>query len=660
MTSNVKATRIRFAGIVLAFALFAGLRFTQLTARPMHNDEGVNGFFMTQVLKGNTYKYDPSNYHGPTLYYFQWLPSKIFGLTVSSVRGTIAVASLFLLAGFLFCTPLIGFAGVCVASLFAGLSADMVYFSRYFIHEIYVLLFTFGIFLAGWRFFATRRPLYAYLTALSAVLLFSTKETGVLHMAILAIAAISAPLISREPLLSPAVDALKSLRRHWVGLLALVAAVWFLMFSSFFKHMPGLLDSFRAYIPWVKQGVESGHEKPWFYYLSTILLRFEPGLTVFAAFGAIVAFIRNEARGWFLALWAFGTIALYSAIPYKTPWLAVNFVLPMALLAGYGAQCAIDWLSTLEPAGLRRRLRTLGIFLFAVALMLPLGTMWRMNYMESTDERYPQAYVHTSPDIFRLIEDINDVATKTGKGKGVSIHIVSDQYWPLPFYFQDFPSAKFWGTLNISGELDAPLLVASMPQRGEVKKKLKESYSIRTYTLRPGCYLDLWINNGAIDRMFPPKKASPLLRSVSISRGLKPGLTEEIYMDASGAGAVTTTRVITQPSFFYVAEDKKPANAPYSIRWTGFLKTPTAGVYTLSLDSDDGSQLTMDGAVIIDNAGAHPLTRKSAEIELSEGYHALEIFYTEIGGTAAFDFYWKRPGSRAEEIVPAGALFTSR
>ena len=33
----------------------------------------------------------------------------------------------------------------------------------------------------------------------------------------------------------------------------------------------------------------------------------------------------------FAALWAFGLIAAYSLIAYKTPWLSLNFVVPLAL-----------------------------------------------------------------------------------------------------------------------------------------------------------------------------------------------------------------------------------------------------------------------------------------------------------------------------------------
>jgi hypothetical protein len=44
----------------------------------------------------------------------------------------------------------------------------------------------------------------------------------------------------------------------------------------------------------------------------------------------------------FCALWAFGLIAAYSLIPYKTPWLVLNFVVPL------GADCRLR-----DPGDLR-------------------------------------------------------------------------------------------------------------------------------------------------------------------------------------------------------------------------------------------------------------------------------------------------------------------
>src|SRR5437868_5657671 len=44
------------AGVVIAIAVF--LRFFELTLKPLHHDEGVNGFFLKTLFYDGTYKYD--------------------------------------------------------------------------------------------------------------------------------------------------------------------------------------------------------------------------------------------------------------------------------------------------------------------------------------------------------------------------------------------------------------------------------------------------------------------------------------------------------------------------------------------------------------------------------------------------------------------------
>jgi predicted membrane-bound mannosyltransferase len=45
---------------------------------------------------------------------------------------------------------------------------------------------------------------------------------------------------------------------------------------------------------------------------------------------------RANSFALFAALWAIGILAAYSLVPYKTPWLALNFIVPLAIIGGYG------------------------------------------------------------------------------------------------------------------------------------------------------------------------------------------------------------------------------------------------------------------------------------------------------------------------------------
>src|SRR5580765_8689316 len=77
------------AGLITAIAAF--LRFFWLDLKPLHHDEGVNGFFLTNLVKDGIYKYDPGNYHGPTLYYIALPFAKLFGLQTIPVRMSVAI-----------------------------------------------------------------------------------------------------------------------------------------------------------------------------------------------------------------------------------------------------------------------------------------------------------------------------------------------------------------------------------------------------------------------------------------------------------------------------------------------------------------------------------------------------------------------------------------
>ena len=64
-------------------AILAGailLRLMAVDLKPLHHDEGVNGYFLTSLVRApHTYRYDPTNYHGPSLYYLAWLSSTVLG-----------------------------------------------------------------------------------------------------------------------------------------------------------------------------------------------------------------------------------------------------------------------------------------------------------------------------------------------------------------------------------------------------------------------------------------------------------------------------------------------------------------------------------------------------------------------------------------------------
>ncbi|MCB9250313.1 MAG: hypothetical protein H6613_18065 [Ignavibacteriales bacterium] len=71
------------SGLFLLAAVFIALslRFYDVSNRPLHNDEAVNTIKFQSLLEQNEYKYDPIEYHGPTLYYATLVAAWVSGVS---------------------------------------------------------------------------------------------------------------------------------------------------------------------------------------------------------------------------------------------------------------------------------------------------------------------------------------------------------------------------------------------------------------------------------------------------------------------------------------------------------------------------------------------------------------------------------------------------
>src|SRR6185436_15636948 len=147
---------------LLACAAISGLasflRFFALEMRPLHHDEGVNGHFLTSLFREGVYKYDPANYHGPTLYYLTLPFTKLFGLDTIPVRASVAIWGILIVVLAFYLRRYIGRIGALFAALFLEISPGMVYFSRYFIHEIFFVFLALGLVLSMAFFIEQKKP----------------------------------------------------------------------------------------------------------------------------------------------------------------------------------------------------------------------------------------------------------------------------------------------------------------------------------------------------------------------------------------------------------------------------------------------------------------------------------------------------------------------
>lgn len=121
--------RLWLIGSVVITLIAAVLRFAWLAIKPLHHDEGVNGFFLTNLVRDGIYKYDPGNYHGPTLYYIAFPFVKLFGLETIPIRVSVGIFGVLTVVLALFLKRYIGRWGGLLAALFIALSPGMVYIS---------------------------------------------------------------------------------------------------------------------------------------------------------------------------------------------------------------------------------------------------------------------------------------------------------------------------------------------------------------------------------------------------------------------------------------------------------------------------------------------------------------------------------------------------
>jgi len=499
-------------GVIAIFVIAAVLRLYDLNLVPLHHDEGVNGNFLVRLVREGFYQYDPNNYHGPTLYYFSalipWITKLLFGnsardtygLTTFTIRlvpvlfGLATIGLVFLLRRRL------GTIATLAAALMLAVSPGAVYLSRYFIHETLFVFFTLGIVVAVVWFYDERNPSYLIPAGASTALLFATKETAMISAGVLIIAFASTVVYRRftgettpkqSTGLSRIIDQMGGTTRVF-GNLGLALTVFFglyiLFYSSFFTYEKGLSASLQTFAVWTRTGKEA-HVHPPATYLYWLFRQEAPLLFLGAIGAAIVVLKPKNSVALFSALWSFGLIAAYSLIPYKTPWLVLNFIVPLALIAGYAIQAIYE----MDKGQLR-----LPLVILFLAIGIATYQSIDLNFInyDNDDPKYVYVYAHTKRNTLDLVNEIDQIAKQEDGGK-TGITIVSPDYWPLPWYLRNYSRVGYYGQMAATTE---PIIIANDKQReqveasyGEVYQQVPSKEPDGSFELRPGVKLLLYV-----------------------------------------------------------------------------------------------------------------------------------------------------------------------
>jgi uncharacterized protein (TIGR03663 family) len=462
ITQNIKSffTFERIFILILILAFF--LRFWQLDLKLLHHDEALHAKFCYDLLTKGTWQYDPS-YHGPFLYY---VTTGLFALIGPSDFAARLLPSLFgfCIIPLVWCIHRIGYISktqALVAALFIAISPDMVYFSRFLRHDIFMLFFTMLLLVAILYYFERGQTRFALLAAVAAACALCCKEE--MPVIIILFAIIVVLFIRNGQFILP-----KHGKTDLLLFGVLVVAIMSVLYSAFFIHPETLVGQhfnltlqglqfdvkttgwYQAVDHWSNMHNLQRLGGPLYYYLPLFLL-YELPIFVLAIIGTIqfmtaglhpalfVTKVKNRIRGRhfalttrelaaaslqqvqgetdgnrkpevffrFCILWMLGTMAFYAYIGEKVPWLIIAQLLPMCFVA----TCKLNWQKT--------------TFALAGCIFLIVIT-WHVAFVPA-DISEPIVQVQNSEEM-REVMGLMDNANLTV--------IASTSYWPLPWYYR--------------------------------------------------------------------------------------------------------------------------------------------------------------------------------------------------------------------------------
>ena len=494
--------------LVAAGAL--ALRLPQLDWRPLHTDESVHTIKFRGLWDQGVYRYDPQEYHGPSLYYFTLPIAWLSGARsfADTSEATYRIVPVLFGVGLILLLPLLrdglGTGATLAAAVLTAVSPALLFFSRYYIHEMLLVFFSLWLLAAAWRAIQSGKLGWCLLAGAALGLMHATKETFVLVLA----AAAGAGGLNyawgrwgdrRSP------SAQRSVRFwHLVAGLAVALLVSLTLFSSFFTNASGPVDSLRTYVTWFNRAQGNNpHAHPWHYYLA-LLTWFRVGsgpvwteaLTLsLALVGLFAGLTRSglaDGQAGFVRFVGFYTLLLttiYSVIPYKTPWCLLGFWHGGILLAGVGAATLLRWAQTRTDR-------------LALALILCAGTAhlgfqaWRASYPYADSQRNPYVYSHTLSHLLELVDTVEALARRHPAGRNLPVRVLTrgGDSWPLPWYLRRFRKVEFDPTPTLDPRFQ--VVIVSPDYAPLAQEQLGKTHEAGgSFGLRPGPngFLELFV-----------------------------------------------------------------------------------------------------------------------------------------------------------------------
>ena len=255
------------------------------------------------------YRYDPTNYHGPLHFYILFFSQSLFGRHIWALRLPVVLASI----GSIFVTlkfePFVGRKVSRIAALAMAISPGFIFYGRYSIHEVWLLLFSmlFVLGLLGlWRLRHARLSLVRRDRRCG-----NGADQGNLHHPYRERVdrgrrARGFRTGSRRCLRSsgPASNGISSISRSSRARPSFLIVFFY---SGTFLNWPGVKGLYLTFATWYQTGSKgNGHEKPWPYWLE-LVMRYEWPVLIGLVLCLAVPVFRNFVIR-YLAIYGVGSL----------------------------------------------------------------------------------------------------------------------------------------------------------------------------------------------------------------------------------------------------------------------------------------------------------------------------------------------------------------
>ena len=94
----------------------------------------------------------------------------------------------------------------------------------------------------------------------------------------------------------------------------------------------------------------------------------------------------------------------------------------------------------------------------------------------------------------------------------------------------------------------------------------------------------------------------------------------------------------------------------FAVRYTGYIMIPADGSYTFFANSDDGSFVSLDDNLVVDNDGQHAPLEQSGMVVLKKGFHKISVEFFQAGGRKELTVSMEGPAFQ-KQVIPAALLF---